>query len=134
MKKDSGRPTRSLRDVVIIAMDDLGSHATISDTTEAVRDTATAREWATWCERYIVSGIRGALRAKTGDLPDFYAVDGAYKALRLFTVEDYESKARSMARLSGANAGKVYALRDACEEAHGRSFDADAIIAAERAA
>lgn len=133
MKRESTKQTRTLSEVVGLAMADLSNQASITDVVEAVRDEASAREWAGWCEKNITTAVRNALRAKKGGLPEFYAIRGEYKALTLFSVEDYEMKAREMARLSGANRSKVYDLAAACEEAHGRTFDVERVLREEAA-
>jgi hypothetical protein len=49
--------------------------------------------------------------------------------LRLFTVEEFTDKARQLARLHRANRDQVWRLAEVCEDVHGRSFDAEAILA-----
>lgn len=133
-KSESLHPVRGIGAVVAEAMESLAGKGTISDIHEAVRDRATAREWQTWSETSIRAAIRSALKPKDGSLPEFYAVGGEYKALRLFTIADYETKGRELARLSAHNRDKVHALADACMTAHGRTFDADLILKQEGAA
>ena len=127
-KAETMHPVRGIGVVVALAMDSLAGKGTIGDIHEAVRDRATAREWQTWSETSIRAAIRSALKPKDGTLSEFYAIGGEYKALSLFSVEEYEVKGRELARLSAHNSDKVRELSKACFVAHGRTFDADAIL------
>lgn len=128
--KDNASAVRAIADVARSAMEKHNGKAPIADVIETLRDLATAREWATWCERNIAAQVRSALRSKSPShgLPEHYAIGGEYVALTLFSPEQYKAKAEELARLSVANADKVRALASACKSAHGHTFDANEVL------
>lgn len=121
---------RSLHQIVGAVMTALGNQAAIRVVVDGVRHVASKDEWEWHAEKAMANAIRGELRRPSedsGDLPEYLAVGGVYKALRLFEPVDYEEKARDYAKLGRANRDKVYALAEACREAHGTTFDANVI-------
>lgn len=121
---------RSMHDIVLTVMDRLGHSAPIRDVVLGVRKTATKDEWEIAADGAMTALVRSELRRSEADeiLPAYLQVDGVYKALRLFDPREYEEKARLYAKAGRQNKDRVFQLRDACEQAHGKTFDADAII------
>lgn len=121
---------RSLHAIVREVMERMGHVAPVQEVVQAVRKVATKDEWEVAADQAMTGSIRSALRAGTDrELPEYSEVGGVYKALSLFSIEDYQEKARSYAKLGRANRDRVFQLRDACQEAHQKTFDAESILA-----
>jgi hypothetical protein len=119
---------RSVRELVLDVMERLGQTAPIAAIVAGFRGTATKDEWEWHADKAMAGAIRAALTQDTErGLPAYLSVGGAYKALTLFEPADYEEKAHDYAQRSKANKDMVYVLRDACLDAHGVAFDADAV-------
>src|SRR3990167_7483303 len=97
---------RSLHEIVRAVMTSLGHQAPIRAVVSGVRHVATKDEWEWHAEAAMAGSIRTELRRpgeeNTG-MPEYLAVGGVYKALRLFEPADYEEKARDYAKLGRAN-------------------------------
>jgi hypothetical protein len=127
---------RGLRAIVTEARESMGGRVNRDDLVRAVKLRLTLAEYETWLTKAFRQAVFTAAKSKgTAAGPDaVYAVGDEISPLRLFTVGEFEAKARSLARLSRANRDVVYELSDACLTTHGATFDPDAVLREEGAA
>lgn len=113
----------------------LGGRAPHDALVEAVQHRLTMHEYKAWADRAFRSAVINSVKSKAAnDLDAVYGTGEEVSALRLFTVEEFEDKARSAARLSKSNRNLVFVLSDLCMEAHGRTFDPEQVVNSEQAA
>jgi hypothetical protein len=122
---------RSFESVVHEALTSLGGRAKRAELVDQVRHTLSVAEFETWKDRAFSSAVVRAAKssAKGAGSESVYSVGEELAPLRLFTVEEFTDKARHLARLHRANRDQVWRLAEVCENVHGRSFDAQAILA-----
>jgi hypothetical protein len=91
----------------------------------------TVAEYEAWVVPAFARAVMDASKttAKRLGADAVYAVGEEVAALRLFSIEEMETKARSMARGGRAQFDAVRELAVVCFEVHGRTFDAEGIIA-----
>lgn len=121
---------RGLRTVVLDALDMLGGRAARDELVAEVKGRLTLSEYEEWLEpafrRAVVTAAKS--RGSVEGAEAIYEIGGDVAPLRLFSVEEFTAKARSIAQLSKANKEMVYELSRICRKVHGSTFDADAIL------
>lgn len=126
---------RTLAAVVREVRERLGGRARHDDLVEGTKATISLSEYEHWQESAFRQAVIEAAKVKAAGLDEVMGVgEDEVAPLRLFTVEEFESKARAVARLSKGNRDTVYRLAEACMEAHGTAFDPDLVLREEGAA
>lgn len=126
---------RGLRAVVTEAREALGGRVGRDDLVNEVKARLTLAEYEKWLVRAFRQAVFNAAKSRRGARGEaVYAVGGEIGPLYLFSVDEFEAKARSLARLSSANREVVFELQSVCLDAHGETFDAEKILSEEGAA
>jgi hypothetical protein len=121
---------RSFTTIVRDAHVRLGRDCTPDDLLAAVRKSITLDEYESWSEPAFRAAVLKAAKSRvsTAGADAVYEADGKVTALRLFSIEQFEQKARELASISRANFEAIRQLAAVCAEVHGRTFDAEQII------
>jgi hypothetical protein len=128
---------RTLTTVTRDAFKDLGERCHRDDLVEAVRHSLSMAEFQDWSDRAFRQAVLKATKRSVADAGADAAYgleDGTVSTLRLFSVEDFEEKARQMCRQVKATREAIVRLAEVCQQVHGSTFDVDSVLAEERAA
>lgn len=122
---------RRFADIVRSALTKLGGRASHDDLVAKVRKTITLDEYDAWAKAAFRTAVisRSKAGASQSGVDAVYAIGGESVQLRLLEVDEIKGLGYKLARQSVANRNAVFALSEACEKIHGRTFDAEAVIA-----
>lgn len=122
---------RSLAGIARAVIEEHGGKVGHDDLVQGVRHVMTIAEFDEWvAASFRQAVIRAGKRSVTSSGEDaVYGTGDELVALRLFSVDDFETQARKLARQADASVGAVLRLAEACEAIHGRTFDVEAVLA-----
>lgn len=121
---------RSFRAVARDALSELGGRSEHDQLVKEVKRRLTLAEYEAWLVPAFRRAVLGAVKSPAGRDGEeaVYGVGAEVAVLRMFSVEEFTDKARSLARLSRANRAAVYDLAEVCHAVHGASFDPAEVI------